>query len=507
MTKDYEAAVRQPKLSDWSTVRCQLSDDSLQSLRANARRRLVRTAEAYRDQLVTLGRRSGLCDRLDAALTGDADCRPLVMTGHQPVIFHSGLTFKYETTEQFAAQNEAIAVAVVIDTDEGDAGAFQFPQAAGDGQIATSPISFAREPSLYSVSRRKPAPLLAAESLRVATGLKACQCEAAAATFSDFAEKFAAIQTDSMVEANLITRWDAGIGGRILEIPLSSICGFPETIQFFAQILAKPMDFATCYNSTLDRFRAEQKIKNDANPFPSLNLEQSRWELPFWLVDPAAGTRSVVTFQQTGFERFLESADGVRTEILPGNEAATIFSLIVAGKQLIPRGALITATLRLLFSDLFVHGTGGGRYDRYTDTLIKTWWKVEPTPFAVASASRFLFDTQRGEYAQLQRISEQLRDLQFNPHRHFSSGLFSSEIENVLRVKLEAKEDAVNRLKTARESGVSAQEVGREIQQIGDEIKAMVAAHFEPRLAKLRSFSSESIVAWSSRTWPWMFFA
>jgi hypothetical protein len=41
------------------------------------------------------------------------------MTGHQPVIFHSGLTFKYQTTETFALEHNALAIAVLIDTDEG----------------------------------------------------------------------------------------------------------------------------------------------------------------------------------------------------------------------------------------------------------------------------------------------------------------------------------------------------------------------------------------------------
>ena len=49
------------------------------------------------------------------------------MTGHKPVVFHSGLTFKYQTTEAFAAQHGLIAIAIVIDTDEGDAGAFSYP--------------------------------------------------------------------------------------------------------------------------------------------------------------------------------------------------------------------------------------------------------------------------------------------------------------------------------------------------------------------------------------------
>jgi len=506
MMTGYENRVLEPPLSEWSAALATLSETRLQSLRAAARRRLVQTAHEYRQRLADVGRRAGLLSESTELLTGDADTAPIVMTGHQPVILHSGLTFKYGITEEFAGDQKAIAVAVVIDTDEGEAGAFAWPEAASDTQVCFASASFCESLSLYMRSLKKSAAEIKREGLRVAEGLRGSGCVDAAAAFETVAQQYAAIETDSMMESNLIVRWHAGIGHRMLEVPLSVICSFPEVVQFFAEILTRPFEFADCYNATLNAFRSEQKIRNDANPFPNLQRESARCELPFWLVDPVAGTRSVVGIRKDGFERFLETAEGVRMELLPDNEAAAIFSLLVGGKSLVPRGALITATLRLLFSDLFVHGTGGGRYDRYTDVLIRTWWKVEPTPFAVASASRYLFDEQRHDLTQLQKISEQLRELQFNPQRYLGTGLFSAATEELLHRHLAAKEDAVSRLKRARETGQSAQEIGGEIQALGDMIKETVAQEFEPRLARLRELSPGTISAWTSRTWPWMFF-
>jgi len=502
----YKNCILEPPLTEWSAALATLSNERLQSLRAAARRRLVQAAHDYRQRLSDIGRSAGLLAQRIDLLTGDPDTSPLVMTGHQPVIFHSGLTFKYGTTEKFAAAQKAIAIAVVIDTDEGEAGGFSWPEAMPDAQVAVSAASFGEAPSLYMRCRRKVAEEIRAEGQRVAAGLHCSGCETAAAAFDEVVRQYAAVATDSMMEANLIVRWNAGIGQRMLELPLSVICGFPEVVQFYAALLTRPFEFAECYNSSLVTFRHEQKIRNDANPFPNLQCESGRCELPFWLVDPVAGTRSVVQVRKVGFERFLETAEGMRLELLPGHEAAAILSLLVGGKVLVPRGALITVTLRLLFSDLFVHGTGGGKYDRYTDLLIRSWWQVEPTPFAVASASRYLFDEQRRELNQLQKISEQLRDLQFNPQRYFGTGLFSAATENRLQVRLAAKDDAVARLKQARGTGQSAQEIGKEIQQLGDQIKEAVAQEFEPRLAGLRNFSVQSVSAWTSRTWPWLFF-
>lgn len=512
MSTAYENALTDPPLSQWSGIHRTLSDGRLQTWRILARRRLVQSAEQFVSRLREIGDQSGLTVEPRQLLGGDPDSTPIVMTGHQPVIFHSGLTFKYETTESFSASVGAIAVAVIIDTDEGDAGAFPFPDTSeksgqhSGSSMVTSAATFGRAPSLYLACRKNPGALIQAESQRVIRGLKSCDCGDAAAMFQQAASQYEALATDSMMEANLIVRWNAGIGGRMLELPLSEICGFPEVIQFFGEILTRPSDFTRCYNDTLMAFRTEEKIRNEANPFPNLQVTDERCEIPFWIIDRNTATRSPVFVRRQGQGHTLETADEVISELPPGNESAAIFSLLIVGKQLIPRGALITATLRLLFSDLFVHGTGGGRYDRYTDLLIRRWWNTEPTPFAVASASRYLFADRRVELSRIQAIASQLRDLQFNPQRHFGTGVFSPVFEDALRQKVVAKESAVARLRSARESGESARETGHEIQQLGDEIKSMVAAEFESQLIVLRATSEETIATLKNRLWPWLFF-
>jgi hypothetical protein len=341
----------------------------------------------------------------------------------------------------------------------------------------------------------------------VCTALQNCGCHHEADRFELIAKQYAALPTDSMMEANLIVRWNAGIAGRTPEIPLSTICSFPEVLQFFAELLARPFEFARCYNNSLDTFRAEHKIRNAANPFPNLRIEDARCELPFWLIDPVKGTREIVSIRKNGFERFVEANNEDVTELLPGNEGASLFSLLVGGKQLIPRGGLITATLRILFSDLFVHGTGGGRYDVFTSQFIRAWWNVEPTPFAVASASRYLFDQERQQLSRLQEISDNIRDYQFNPQRHLGSGVFSTNTETTVRAALAEKESAVKELQSARASGVPADEIGRRIQRLGDLIKTTVTAEFSTHLTQLQALSADTITAVNSRTWPWFFFA
>jgi hypothetical protein len=308
------------------------------------------------------------------------------------------------------------------------------------------------------------------------------------------------------MEANLITRWNADIGGRMLELPLSAICSFPEFIRFAAPILERPFDFAQCYNQTLTTFRSEHRIRNEANPFPNLTLEDGWCELPFWVVDHAAGTRHVLQIRREPDGIALECNHEQLLTLHKGNVAEALTSLLFSGQQLVPRGALITATLRLLFSDLFIHGTGGGQYDPCTDALIRNWWSVEPSPFAVASASRFLFTDERQMLLQLQHVESQLRDMQYNPQRFLRTNVFPAALEENLTSLLREKEAAVNQMKSARQAGESAHDIGREIRRITDSIKVEVTREFEPRLLKLRSLTDQNVSAITSRTWPWFLF-
>ncbi len=508
----YSAEQLEPELSSWPTVIARLGNADLQRLRDSARRRLVETAEQYVARLPEISGTVRMYGTNTTLLTGDPLTTPLIMTGHQPVIFHSGLTFKYETTEDFAARNRMIAVAVVIDTDEGDAGAFVFPGSEASGQSAphapedqnaatflaagvssvtlprliTVSASFGRAASLYGSGRLKSPAELQAVAARAAESLSAVGCRAEAGRLQHIAADYSRLRTDSMMEANLLIRRNAGIGERMLELPLSTICSFPEVVAVTEEILATPRKFAQCYNDTLNAFRTEHRIRNEANPFPNLQIDTDECELPFWIIDHTRGTRRVLKVR---------------------NDASDAMPQFTgSGMQLVPRGALITAILRVIFSDLFVHGTGGGRYDRYTDELIRAWWHVDPPPFAVASASRFLFESERNELRRLQDIGEQLRDLQFNPHRHFGTGVFSSALEFTLTSLVQQKDDAVERMKRARESGQAAGDIGREIQQLGDRIRDSVTADLEPQLRRSRELSAEHIATLNSRTWPWFLF-
>ena len=138
--------------------------------------------------------------------------------------------------------------------------------------------------------------------------------------------------------------------------------------------------------------------------------------------------------------------------------------------------------------------------------MIRNWWSVEPSPFAVASASRFPFADERQKLLQLQHVESQLRDMQYNPQRFLGKKVFPTALEKRLTSLLCDKEAAVNQLKSARQAGESAHDIGGEIQRIADAIRIEVSQEFEPRLLELRGLTDQNMSAFTSRTWPWFLF-
>lgn len=479
-----------PPLASWPASQWLSGHAGLDDLRRRARRRLLEQCRAFTSRLSQLARQAAVPEPCQNLLDGDPDSTAIVMTGHQPVIFHPGLCIKYQIAESFAARHNLIAIAVVIDTDQATAGEFFYPASETNSEPAAGGFPVARlvRASFADATPSSPRPMLASAASMNAVGsdihgaLIDCGLDEAAREFVKARAWYSRLTPGSVADANLVTRRAADIGQRFLEVPLTDICAMPEVREFWTDILQRPIDFARALNELLDCYRTEIGIKNAANPFPNLRVDEMSCELPFWLVDPISGERRIARADADG--RFDTPSDDV----------------------LLPRGALVSATLRLLFSDVFVHGLGGGEYDQFTDRMLAHFWNVTPPPFTVVSGSRWLFPAARARLLQLNELEARSRDLQFNPQRAFGSGLLSAECENTLQALLDQKAALLGTMQSLRDSGQSAKNAARELQTLTNTIKITVSAALEPQLKQLTSVSEATRAALTSRTWPWFYF-
>lgn len=509
----------QPPLPEWLrflSAPMQISPATLPGrLRTDARRSLLKAARLSTSRLGALPVSRIVEDLLD----GDPDQQKILMTGHQPVVFHSGLAFKYQVAEQVAAEARAIGIAVVIDTDEGDAGRFGYPaidERSGDQHeiphliAATGRLSSPDDPGLFGNQWLSDADHIARLHQVVDESLNAVGCRESKPSLDRAMTGYRELSESGRVrmgDANIAIRRAAGIGRRFLEIPLSLLCRESAVTLLVTDVINRGHEYAEVHNAVLDQFRDTEGIRNTANPFPNLVIEGDLFELPFWLVDwTSAGRRLPLQARMTDQRIELLTAGQVQAACERPVSPEALLKSLGEQKQLIPRGAMITAIMRSLFADVFVHGTGGGKYDRFTDQLLKAWWGVEPTAITVASTSRRLFGEARAAVKRLTSIEQQLRDLMYNPQRSLGQSMFSAELEEKLRSLLAQKDVLTAEMRMARETGGSAKDAGIRMQRLTEEIRGLVQAEFSGPLAELRSLSEDHRSVLESRTWPWFFF-
>jgi hypothetical protein len=89
------------------------------------------------------------------------------------------------------------------------------------------------------------------------------------------------------------------------------------------------------------------------------------------------------------------------------------------GVRLRPRALTMTMYLRLFLADLFIHGIGGGKYDRLTDHLIQSFFQIPAPGFVVATAT-FRIPVQRHLVDQndLRELRRMLREHWYHPERY-----------------------------------------------------------------------------------------
>ena len=82
-------------------------------------RRLGDLVSAARGELLTAAHRytSGYRDGLPAVATSDAGQVPIILSGHQPEMFHPGVWAKHFAADHLAARHGGLAVALLIDSD------------------------------------------------------------------------------------------------------------------------------------------------------------------------------------------------------------------------------------------------------------------------------------------------------------------------------------------------------------------------------------------------------
>jgi hypothetical protein len=279
----------------------------------------------------------------DRALLGLPTDRPVVMSGHQPTLWHAGILAKLLATAELARATGAAAAWIVPDMDEADPTRARLPEGRGVSVTARSVRVLAGE---------SPGPGVPAGAL----GTR----EPADAGLPGLREALGVFRDEPSMAAQ--------VGKGVVRLACERF-GLPEITVFTATDLTRTRVWAALLDAIArDPDGCVRAYNAAARAHPGagvreLSDDRGRVELPLWRVRPDLPRLPVFADQLAGIPR----------------------------GEIRPRALAMTAVVRGALCDFFVHGTGGEQYDRVTGAWLEGWDRapcraLAPTGVATADA-------------------------------------------------------------------------------------------------------------------------
>jgi hypothetical protein len=412
-------------------------------------RRAGRLREMARHQVLAQARDYLAAAGLDVP-DGDGPPRHLIVTGHQPELFHPGVWVKNFAAGALAHPGGGAGLNLIVDNDVPKAASIRVPHRHG-GRVRTVAVEF----DDWTTGEIPYEDLAVHDEVRFATfgarvheALGDLVADPLIEDFWPLAVK-AGRETDRLGLRLAAARHavEASWGLHNWEVPLGKVCETEAFLWFASHLLAHLPRFQQVHNEALDRYRAAYGIRSRHHPVPALGVEGDWREAPFWAWRSQRPRRRPLLARQ--LPRTVQLRIAGEQEILlelplhPEAEACCaverLYTLPARGVRLRTRALTTTLFARLLLGDLFLHGIGGAKYDELGDEVARRFFGIEPPAFMTLSMTLWPgLDAEAATPEQLAEVEETLRDLTFNPDRHLAG-----PVPGAVRDLVEAKARAI----------------------------------------------------------------
>lgn len=429
---------------------------------------------------------------------------PLIATGHQPELFHAGVWAKHFLIDRLASQLGGAGIDIVVDTDRAEAVELRLPVLGQPVSVRGITLSSSSEGAYVQtpVPSREAIEAFCSEGSDVLKALPSPALLRHFRRFCDALERAADLAGDLgafMTAARRI--YEAPAKTSYLEAPASGLARTSAFLDFAGALLDDAAVFRRIYNEELSLYRMRTGTRSSAQPFPDLAARDGSVESPFWLLDD--GRRQRVWVGGDGVLRSGEVPVDVVGE-LRGGASALLRELRRAGVTLAPKALTVTMFVRMFCADLFVHGIGGGRYDRVTDAVIARYYGVEPPPYAIASLTMLLpLGARISSERELRTLSQDLHRLKHNPDTFVDEVEFDDVVECRRARELVAFKRALIEKMASPEA--DRRLLGAQIRQANAELRQMlqpVAEDLEVQLEKAQAAERAAEVL-SDRTYAY----
>ncbi len=328
----------------------------------------------------------------------DSDLTPILMSGHQPELFHAGVWFKNFLLSNLAQKHQGLGINVLVDHDLAKRTNLEVPSRLRNGRLVKEVIDFGNRwdgiPWEYALLEKIDSWERFIAS--VVQHLSSVGIERPLLLELDPIVREAILNDRSIGEGFSAGRHrlELAAGLSTLEVPFSHLTRSVAWATFLGELLLRAEEVWTSINRVRDDFRSARQISNPTQPVPPLRRDGSWLELPFWTYSPENPQRRPLWVRK---ERTRIEVGDSQELLATLSSNFSLESLMVelnkltqAGIQIRPRALTTTMFLRMAMCDLFIHGIGGGLYDQLTDQIIRDLWQTDAPRFVVATATCYL---------------------------------------------------------------------------------------------------------------------
>jgi hypothetical protein len=370
--------------------------------------------------------------------------RRFILAGHQPELFHPGVWFKNYLLSSLAAQEEAIPINLIVDTDVVHSTSIAVPK-AGLPSLPVEHLAFDAPGDAVAYEER---PILDIDlfhrfddqvrlwletsenkwperSLLLATPLWN------AARTAESRLKRPLLGT-VLAEARHAVESRTGV--RTLEVPLSLLCRGQSFRRFLVHLLAELPRLWSIYNEALYAYRLANHIRSETHPVPRLHEQDEWFETPLhlWTTTDPRRRRAFVRQVDAGLEISDFGRSRLRLDVTsdtsPDRAIQQLDAAEKTGLKIRPRALITTMYARLVLSDLFIHGIGGAKYDELTDEIIRRFFGIEPPAYLTATATfRLPIDRPQVTIEDVREVTQRIRDGRYRPESFVGDPLLAHE--------------------------------------------------------------------------------
>ena len=321
---------------------------------------------------------------------------PLIVTGHQPELFHPGVWAKNFAANGLARRVNGLSLNLIADSDTLKDRTIRVPVIKGDtARLEIRAFDDASPEMPYEVARVRNVEKFDRfgrdESINFGVHGRSMVPDVGNAYWGNPYDQYDADPKTAIGEhfSRVRREQERAWGCHNLELPVSRLCRTDAWAEFVAAIERRLPEFTKVYNAAIVEYRRANRVRSVNHPAPLLEPG----ERPFWRMTA------------TGRDRPFAACPPA---------------------ELRPRALTLTLFARMFFADLFIHGIGGGKYDEVTDAIIRGFFGCEPPAYQVLTLTAHLPFAVEGDPAAEYRQAERLRrDEVWNPQRYWAGGIGS----------------------------------------------------------------------------------